>query len=360
MGAAVDPRHGAPGIALAAALAAWLPGLGQAADMEFLLISNTDGDHEIYTVRLPGPTVRKLTDNSADDIHAVWSPQGDRIAFISMRGGSADLFVMGADGADQRVLYAGPGLEAEPRWAPDGRRIAFISEQGGSVAVMVVDADGGAPVRMSRGELDVGVPAWSPSGDWVAFTEATPKGSDIALANPATGAYRRLTDEPQSLVSDLGWSPDGRSLLFTYHPKRGFAVARIGLEGGTVETIGAQEGFASDPTAYSDIQPQWSPSSEQILFLSNRADLVRNQLFVMGADGSAARAWTPEGLEVMNASWGPQGQGIAYAQFLNGRFTALYQPGPDAEPVVLVADGGVQFQPRARPMPTARLAEGSR
>ena len=55
----------------------------------------------------------------------VWSPDGRRIAFLSRRDGSKEVYVVNADGSGQRRLTRDARFPATPAWSPDGRQIAF-------------------------------------------------------------------------------------------------------------------------------------------------------------------------------------------------------------------------------------------
>jgi TolB protein len=91
-----------------------------------------DDDFDIYTIRPDGSDVRRLTDAKGNDSHPAWSPDGRRILFSSSRFGFKDeaplfdipqpygeLFVMNADGSDQRPLTDNRWEEGTPSWAPD-------------------------------------------------------------------------------------------------------------------------------------------------------------------------------------------------------------------------------------------------
>jgi Tol biopolymer transport system component len=71
-------------------------------------------------------------------------PRGDRIVFASdlqQPGGPLELFSIRVDGTDLRRLTGSPGSERHPRWSPDGRRIAWTWAEQGDPQVQVADYD---------------------------------------------------------------------------------------------------------------------------------------------------------------------------------------------------------------------------
>ncbi|HEY3209115.1 MAG TPA: hypothetical protein VGL18_04890 [Actinomycetota bacterium] len=82
------------------------------------------GNFDIYVVRfevnevrrIEVNEVRRLTTRPGVDTYPTWSPDGSKIAFASPRGGNYDIFVMNADGTDQRPLTRLPGIDSEPAW----------------------------------------------------------------------------------------------------------------------------------------------------------------------------------------------------------------------------------------------------
>jgi TolB protein len=72
----------------------------------------------------------------------MWSPDGRQIAFASERDGGWEVYVMDADGSNQRQLTKDNVFSFLPAWSPDGTRIAFISARGTTWGVYIMDADG--------------------------------------------------------------------------------------------------------------------------------------------------------------------------------------------------------------------------
>jgi Tol biopolymer transport system component len=85
---------------------------------------------DVNVLDLNTRTVHPLTQDPANGMYPTWSPDGQRIAFMSWRNGKTELFTMNADGSDQRVLFSPTtGSAIDPRWSPDGSRIAFVETQ---------------------------------------------------------------------------------------------------------------------------------------------------------------------------------------------------------------------------------------
>jgi len=99
-----------------------------------------------------------------------FSPDGQRIVFVSNRSGTYEIWLCDRDGQNpvQLTSFDGPPT-GTPRWAPDGRQIAFDRRIQGNPDVWVLSLDGGQPRRLTTESSVDAVPSWSRDGRWVYF-----------------------------------------------------------------------------------------------------------------------------------------------------------------------------------------------
>jgi hypothetical protein len=74
--------------------------------------------------------------------HPDWSPVGNQIVYQSPKSGSWDLYLINADGSNQRQLTHDPAIEGLPAWSPDGQWVAYLSNAGGNWGIWLIRADG--------------------------------------------------------------------------------------------------------------------------------------------------------------------------------------------------------------------------
>ncbi len=105
------------------------------------------GAADIFTMRTDGSNVIRLTDSPWEDNDAEWSPDGASIAFKSNRitqiAAREEIFVMDADGADQRRLTTTVGWQSDhdPSWSPDSRTIVYSHYNGSRQWFDIADPD---------------------------------------------------------------------------------------------------------------------------------------------------------------------------------------------------------------------------
>ena len=169
----------------------------------------------IYRLNLPvadgvtGAAV-KLIASSRFDLQPRYSPDGNRIAFVSHRSGAREIWTCAGDGSNPVQLTSLGALATYPRWAPDGKSIAFNSDAEGQFHAYVVDAEGGAPRRLTSDRSYGSGPSWSRDGEWIYFTSDR-SGFPQNFKMPAGGGPAQIVTAGRGPIME---SPDGKWFYF--------------------------------------------------------------------------------------------------------------------------------------------------
>ena len=188
--------------------------------------SNRNGGNEqIYVMDSNGKNVKLLTNGSLGSYPA-WSPDGQTIAYNGrakddwVEEEHSGIILIAPDGSNRRILARDiPVADGEPAWSPDSQRIAFVSwreDWTGDIGVM--DADGRNPKRLTHTPNNERGPAWSPDGSKIAFTTVLEEDFVLSVMDADGTNQRILTEEVldgrMQLIFHPAWSPDGRTIAY--------------------------------------------------------------------------------------------------------------------------------------------------
>jgi TolB protein len=148
--------------------------------------STPGGNADIFSVDLATRRSKQLTNSGSIDVSPCFSPDGAQVCFNSDRGGDQQLYVMNADGSNQRRISFGKGRYATPVWSPRGDLIAFTKFSSSAFSIGVMRPDGSGERILSESYYVEG-PTFAPNGRVIMFWRETP-----ARDNRGTGFSARL------------------------------------------------------------------------------------------------------------------------------------------------------------------------
>ena len=275
-----------------------------------------------------------------------------KIAFVGVRDGTEEIYVMNDDGSAVQNLTRNSDPEDRylmaPAWSPDGSKILFFKDNWVARLsdVYVVDRDG-ANLKNLTGDATYGSsgrgPAWSPDGEKIAYSKIPGPSVGFAIYTmDADGMSQTRLTFGDSYRTDPNWSPDGKRIVFDAH----FDIGVVNADGTGVTQL---TNFGEDTLVAA---PLWSPDGSKIAFSMEVGDIHDEQpeffvdLWIMNPDGSGAMkltntgAWADYGRV---AAWSPDGSRIAVAlggiQVINRDGTGSVRVAPDGSDPTWSPDG---------------------
>ncbi len=224
----------------------------------------------IYIMNADGSESVPVSATGADDAGPIWSPDGQKLAFVSQRDGNKEIYVMDIDGQNAANVTRHPANDWTPAWSPDGTRLAFSSFRQGSWEIFVMDTTclntpETCPDTLTQitsdgnGNLS---PAWSADGTRFAFNSKANGNWDIYTMSIAGTDIRQITSAPENDLAPA-WSPDDSQIAFESNRENNVEIYIVDVNGGVVQNV------TNQPQA-DDHGPTWSPDGSQLVFYSNR------------------------------------------------------------------------------------------
>jgi dipeptidyl aminopeptidase/acylaminoacyl peptidase len=296
-----------------------------------------------------------LPDGDVSVSNPRWSPDGEWIGFIGSEGGRRGVMIVRPDGSDLRFLEEAvgtnhplPGAEQHIAWSPDGNRIAYLSSTPGPeteeaegdpivirrynyktsgaggdyftdnrrLQIHVVDVASGNSTRLTDNVYQDHSLDWSPDGREILFvSNREPQNDrnhdyDLFALDPEDGSERRIT-ALESMVYRARWSPDG-DLIAYQGTRRGLTSSETTMEDTHVWTLrpdGAERSHLGRVVDNRQGAPQWSRDGRHIYFTVQERGNVG--LYRLPAGGGAAEPVVVERGQVSGFSPGPDGS-VAY------------------------------------------------
>ena len=190
-----------------------------------------------------GSSIVQLTNNSFDDNHAEFSPDGQSIVFHSNRDGNTGIFKMNADGTNEVRLTNESGQDLYPSYSPDGSKIIFVRANNSPQNLYVMNADGSNQTALPTPAGFYSPPSYSPDGTKIIFNHGSnAMQQSIYTANSDGSSFQMLT----AGVNRVSYSPDGSKIVFSTLGAGFVSLFTANADGTNRTQIIQGEGGASD------------------------------------------------------------------------------------------------------------------
>jgi dipeptidyl aminopeptidase/acylaminoacyl peptidase len=346
-------------------------------------LDNNTRPRQIHLVPLRGGVPSAVT-AEGNNSRARWSPDGKKIAFISTRGGASQIWMMDADGRNQKQLTTLATEADGVTWSGDGKHLVFTSEvypdcpdeacnkkkldeeKAGKVKariytsllyrhwdtwqsarrkhLMVIPAEGG-PVRdLTPGHRDV--PPFSLGGqdDYAVsadgkevcyvmnpdLNQALSTNSEMYVIPIEGGEARKITENPAADNAPV-YSPDGFYLAYRAQSKGGFESDRWRLM--LMDRATGRLSVLTEGLDRSVGTIAWAPDSKRIFFTVE--DRGRSAIHMIPITGGASRPVVSGASHVDEPQFTPDGKTMVYSEQSGSKPAEIYRAEPGASPVAL-------------------------
>ena len=234
-----------------------------------------------------------------------------------------DIWVVSVSGGEPHQLTKG-GSDERARWSPDGEKLAFLSSRDGAAQVYEMSVSGGEPVKVTSLSGGADNELWSPDGKWIAFTSGVYPDCKDEACNASRDAAKDKSKVKARVYEQLlyrhwnAWSDGKRSHLFV-----------VDSGGGTPRDLTPGADYDVPPFSLDGAEAiAFSPDNKELCFTANtdknQALSTNGDLFLVPAGGGAApkRITTNPG-DDWGPVYSPDGKWIAYR--------AQLQPGYESD-----------------------------
>jgi serine/threonine protein kinase len=235
------------------------------------------------------------------------APDG-KIVFASDASGSADIYEIGADGANLRQLTSGMKRNYAPAVSPDNRFIVFHSNRSGVFQIWRMDRDGSNPVQLTFGNSESHWPQFSADGKFVIYQHFEAAVSSTIWRVPVEGGTpAKVTD---GFAVRPAVSPDGKWLGFWHNDGQPNTPWRLGLF--SLESGKQIRTFDVAPTVQVswDTLLRWSADSKSLTYVDNRGGM--ENVWAQPIDGGATKELTDfKDRDIFSFDWSRDGSLVA-------------------------------------------------
>lgn len=192
------------------------------------------------------------------------SPDGTKVLYVRNSNDimtdnkNRNLWLIDVKTQQQLPIFSDENQYSQARWSPDGEKIAFVSNRTGSNQVHVHYLAENRTALVSQLQGGVSSLTWSPDGKWLAFSQLV-KGKNTVLANMPKKPKGAKWSKPVVVIDQAYYQADGRGLI-----KPGYQhIFVLPSEGGTPRQL-TQDNF------HHRGQLTWRKDSRAIVFSANR------------------------------------------------------------------------------------------
>ena len=202
---------------------------------------------------------RKEMKRVADNLTAAsLSPDGHRLV-VTARG---EVFDIPAEKGVTRDITRTPGAnEREGEWSPNGKQIAYISDRTGETEIWLQSVEGGDPIQLTQNnDTYIRQLMWSPDSKKILYTD---RKNRIVEVDIASKAKRTVMQNPEGEFYEVNYSPDSQWITYTKSGANNMSVIYV-------YHLTSGKEYPVTEKWYSSSSPVFSTDGKYLIFSSER------------------------------------------------------------------------------------------
>ncbi len=219
-----------------------------------------------------------------------WSPDGQRLAFVSFSKKGAVVQVMTLESGKSKVIASFKGVNSAPAWSPDGTRLAYATSRHGSPDIYVYDFAEDQHTRITNHYGIETEPSWSVDGQHILFTSNRSGKAQIYQADLVSNEISRVTFEGKE-NANASYDSQGKTMTMVH-------------DGGQIVVMQEENSQITWLTnGKFDESPSFSPNGDMVLYATEQA--YQPALLVASSDGRVRTRLSFITGDVREPDWSP-------------------------------------------------------
>jgi TolB protein len=256
--------------------------------------SGKQSRYQLQVADSDGYNARTILDTREPLLSPAWSPQGDRIAYVSFEEHNSAIYVQNIRTGKRQKVVSGRGINSSPSFSPDGRRLVMTRSLDGNPDIYILDLASAKQTRLTSHPAIDTEARWMADGKHIVFTSDRGGGPQIYKLSSNGGEPTRLTFKMGAYNSRASLSPDGKLMAVVNGGDKGYRIAVVDLNSGNFKVL---------TNSHLDESPSFAPNGAMIIYATmgdNGAELA-----AVSADGRVRQRLALQKGEVREPAWGP-------------------------------------------------------